>query len=670
MRWSAWLLLGMLAIGAMVLLLCRDEDLRGPRGRETEVARPDEAHGPRLVGAPAMPERDDSRPAATATLEPGDLRLRGRVLAADGRPVAGAHVDAALEEGAARLPLARYTSSATGSYELDLRFLADLTQPRRASSTCTVRAWHANHGHAQLALPTVLSRDSLIRDLTLMGERMLIGHVTGPDGAPVPGARLNLLAEAPDSRPYLAGTSDSDGRFALPVLKPDPTRRQLWAWAPQVGGALVELPPGPGPADVGEVRLVPVAPIRGQVLLADNTPAPHVLVSARICEAALLGNDVPGGPCGYSDFEATVITDERGAFAVQVPPQSQVALSADGTHVVEAIAPQSDVILRIEHVLVHVSINDDSGERLNNVGLVVSRFSSEETALFDALRALRVDLWSAAPGKLRTDVWSSGGTFFLSEAPGTRLWLLAETEGCLPAAQGLVVPSDAARVDVTLTLRAPQATGRVRLTCVLPDGRTAPAARVHLRSPSGGTLFQGVVELPDGLPPLAAGEWILEATPTTPGEAPRRVEPEAWALVAQRRVTVPADGVADLHLAHEAGGRLRLTLRPPAGETPPAGPDDAGFWSGPRARVLAIPSGEATALEFVHSEHEDGRARGWGSVVPLGRSARAATLLAPGPYRLEVAARGSGWKDLLVAAEVTIHPGRFSDLELDLPAAK
>lgn len=670
MRRSALLLLGMLAIGAMALLMCRDEDLQGPHGKQTEDAGPDEAHGPRLVGAPAMPERDDSRPVASATLEPGDLHLRGRVLAADGRPVAGAHVDAALEEGAARLPLARCTSNAAGRYELDLRFLADLTQPRRASSTCTVRAWHAEHGHAQLALPTVRSHDGLTSDLTLLGERMLLGHVTGPDGAPVPGARLNLLAEAPDSRPYLAGTSDSDGRFALPILKPDPPRRHLWAWAPHVGGALVELPPGPGPADVGEVRLVPLAPIRGQVLLADNTPAPHVLVSARICEAALLGDDVPGGPCGYSDFEATVIADERGGFQVQVPPQSQVELTAEGTQVVEAIAPQSDIILRIQQVLVQVNINDDSGERLRNVGLAVSRFSSEERALFDALRAQRVALWSVAPGQVRTDAWSGGGTFFLSETPGTCLWLLAETEGCIPDAQGLVVPSDAARVAVTLTLRAPRTAGRVRLTCVLPDGRSAPAARVHLRSPGGGTLFRGVVELPEGLPLVAVGQWILEATPTTPGDAARRVEPDAWALSAGCPVTVSAEGVTDLRLAHEAGGRLRLTLRPPSGPTPPTGPDDAGFWSGPRARVLAIPSGEATGLEFVHSEHEDGRARGWGSVVPLGRPARAATLLAPGHYRLEVAARGSGWKDPLVAAEVTIHPGRFSDLELDLPAAK
>lgn len=122
---------------------------------------------------------------------------------------------------------------------------------------------------------------------------------------------------------------------------------------------------------------------------------------------------------------------------------------------------------------------------------------------------------------------------------------------------------------------------------------------------------------------------------------PRQVEPASWALPATTRVQVRADVVTEVELRHQLAGRVRLLLRPPAGAPAPPGPDDES-WNGPAVRVVNTETQQSTRLDLVYCEDEPGHASSGGSVAPVGTPSRSATLLIPGHYRIEVAARGSG----------------------------
>ena len=115
------------------------------------------------------------------------------------------------------------------------------------------------------------------------------GRVLGPDGQPIPGAKLyRTPATGYLMKPYPApesATTGADGGFAFtvpPAEYPDQTTR-VTAAAPGYGLGWVEVPPD-GPKDDLTLRLVPDdVPIAGRIIDLEGKPIPAR--ASRFCKS-------------------------------------------------------------------------------------------------------------------------------------------------------------------------------------------------------------------------------------------------------------------------------------------------------------------------------------------------------------------------------------------------
>jgi protocatechuate 3,4-dioxygenase beta subunit len=152
------------------------------------------------------------------------VAVRGRVLSPDGQAVSGARVEV-VREGLARGPGARFRRRSTGTETDDLgRFELRDVEPGTVRLAAEADAWlRVEIGAVELAP----GRDLEDFEITLRAGGRVEGRVIGPDGRPLPHARV--VVEQSAAAPSRDTTTDSNGDYALEAVEPG--RRLLTATA-------------------------------------------------------------------------------------------------------------------------------------------------------------------------------------------------------------------------------------------------------------------------------------------------------------------------------------------------------------------------------------------------------------------------------------------------------
>lgn len=241
----------------------------------------------------------DEEPFVKLVVDRGAV-VTGRIFTARGKPAAGAGV---FIEGNVRA-----VTGADGAFRLEG------VEPGRRS----LEASHAELGRAARRID--VAPDGTRQDLTLDGQglRKIRGRVLGPDGAPVPAARVWLTCPDCGDSVWSAG----DGSFTLTEdehgRKPKEIHSQREGFVP----ARVPLPPGNEPVEGLEIRLEKGAVLTGRVLDAEPRHRPSLPERFR---EQMLQISVSARPVGG---------DWQRAF-----------VEADGTYRFESLAPgEWDVI--------------------------------------------------------------------------------------------------------------------------------------------------------------------------------------------------------------------------------------------------------------------------------------------------------------------------------------
>ncbi len=252
---------------------------------------------------------------------PAAASLRGKVLL-DGRPVAGATIAAVPQEeplDAARreargepepAALATVATSATGEFELRV------AAPEGRDVLFRVRVSAA--GAIPVELPE--SRDAAeaedLGDLALRKAEPLAGRVRGPDGAPVAGALVRLVAHGRTNGPAVLTvrpqetTTGADGQFRFDTAAEE--LNELVVRAAGFAPARVRsAKPGALPR---VISLEPGLPLSGVVRRKDGRPAAQALVRWESDDAE----------------SRWVETGEDGGFRLADLPKRRGAVVADG----------------------------------------------------------------------------------------------------------------------------------------------------------------------------------------------------------------------------------------------------------------------------------------------------------------------------------------------------
>lgn len=307
--------LSVLALGAAVALVrlqCADVPEAPPT---TTDARSES----RPLPGPGVPSPPPS----------GALSVRGRVVDAKGRPVAGVQVSATQTlpgESLSRLPCGEdspqlpLTSSYCGApAELLQEFIAQERggAPVLAQATTgadgtflldalpegAVALWALGASGSTLEPDVATGREDV--ELVLEEGLRFEGRVVAESGAPIPGAKVTLFHQG-HSR-YFPTSTGADGRFTSGSL-------------PEGNYGLVASSPGLMPAYVPDVRLEDLEAVilhkprrlTGRVLLTDGTPAPGAEVRMQASEQVVV-TDAEGrfslGALAPGDYE---VLAERG----------------------------------------------------------------------------------------------------------------------------------------------------------------------------------------------------------------------------------------------------------------------------------------------------------------------------------------------------------------------
>jgi RNA polymerase sigma factor (sigma-70 family) len=300
------------------------------------------------------------------------------------------------------------------------------------------------------------------------GKRMAVGgFVVGPDGKPVPGARVAVMAAQrprPGERGMPAalitqqlgqGRADGQGRFRLWVPQTTAEHYRLTALASAPGYALSSHMADPATVTASEHTL-PLQLIRGQavrVRLIDQDGQPARRVRVHVLGMA---RDGPPGvlvlyyqpPVPLPGWPGPVTTDDDGQFTLRdIGPQTQVHLQVrDERFAVQWLSfrtgkqqqPQPVVLsLSPARILEGRLTAEDTGQPLANVALVVE---------------------TGAPGALRGYVegrTDRDGRYRVRPFPGKRLTVWAHPPHEMPylaLSQGLEWPAGAARQRADLSL--------------------------------------------------------------------------------------------------------------------------------------------------------------------------------------------------------------------------
>ncbi len=373
-------------------------------------------------------------------------------------------------------------------------------------------------GYAQQRRPVPAEGEVEFR--LVRGDRV-VGRVVGTDGAPVPGARLEVRGRAPavgggeeqGEEEFRQGVADEAGRFAFEDLRRDLDLR-VSVEAPGHAGVTREVPraePGPGVVDLGDLVLPRGRRVSGTVLDSEGRPVTEHEVSLR---------DV-----GYRN------PDERGRFRF-----TDVAPGEHGIWVV-----RRDAFPLLEEKVVVPEDRDLEGVvlRLPAFGRLTVRVTDHQGGPLPGVRVYAT--WEAKDsqdGQGDTDWVETGADgrahFRNLKAAVMDVWSQTEKPGgrefLLPAYANDVRP-----VGQEITLVMEEGV-EIAGTLLEADGKPAPRVWVHAKGPSRNEEGWGAETSADG-----TFRIVVPAAFTFDLEALRKDTKDAVTHRAERRrVTGPA----------------------------------------------------------------------------------------------------------------------------------
>jgi RNA polymerase sigma factor (sigma-70 family) len=376
---------------------------------------------PARASAPTGPAQTATRPVQAPSALQTPL-LRGRVLDAQGSPVAGAQVELASGElrtfSVLDLTLDRAgevqattTTDSEGAFSFPLR----PGQPGDLTATLGLLGARSTNHHAGQSV-----------DLVLRAPRVVRGRITRA-GEPVAGAEVRATCGSPAPFDVRVTSSDSEGRYEIEVPWRDPVRVGAYH-AEGFGYRFVELGFGPDGTATWDLPLDPGVELFGRVTDA-TTGAP-------IAGATVGENWV---------FQRCVTTDEQGNYRLhgaasrgyfaraagygEAPPSAPMQASVGGVRLDFALAPGHEVVGRVV---------DEYGTPVGNAYVAAVAFGNH--------------------GDWRSTRADPDGRYRLTDLNGTPHALLVGKGGFatqvhdLPASTTSAVHTELP----TLTLRAPQ----------------------------------------------------------------------------------------------------------------------------------------------------------------------------------------------------------------------
>lgn len=281
-------------------------------------------HAPLALARSFLTQRGRAFVEQRFELEPLASRIRGRVLRADGAPVANAEVEAVAEPGGPDAHRASATSDAAGNFEL-----APLAQRPYA-----LRARAPDLFPAERVVAPPGAEDV---ELRLLGAAAVSGRVSLASGGAPTAFRVEALwAPGPGVPRGVAAiaAARAGGAFELDGLEPGRYfLRATAVGAARLVGAPFELAPGERKSGV-ELSLPAGGTIRGRALDSSGAPlsgAAAVLLTADFDPARPLASAL------FPEQDAAAVTDAAGDYAL--------AHVAAGTYSVELDHPRGGPVL-------------------------------------------------------------------------------------------------------------------------------------------------------------------------------------------------------------------------------------------------------------------------------------------------------------------------------------
>lgn len=483
-------------------------------------------YAPLTVPGLSVPQGKGETDLGTVMLAPG-VALEGFVVDAQGRPVEGAEVRVQEAGSTDRFAIIRDAEpgppdALTG---LDGSFTVE---DRRASETVDVTA--SREGYVPGKAPGVqVPAEQPVR-LVLQPASAVLGRVVGPDGKPIPQARVIVEEMAASNSPGLRITSflqtrreitDQDGSFRIGGVAPGPIQIRALARGWQSAElANLEVPAGRDLKGV-EIVLQPGARIEGQVLSPARRPVPGARVSLLQPRS---GGVRPRAQVGG-------MTDGEGRYLLEgVPPGAHSVAVEHGSYQ----RTVRDLDVRMGDNTLDITLeggNQVSGRVVDESGAPVANV---RIALLEGVRFANPPEGMSGPD----------GAFEISGVPDGTYRILADKEGY--ATRHDREPVTVAGASVTgLELRLSRGGSIVGQLSGLGLAELA-RVRVWARSEMspGRVTPEGTYRI-DNLEP---GDWLVIArVPGTP-------------LQTQGRVTLEP-GAAEARLDLEFGGGLTLSGR-------------------------------------------------------------------------------------------------------------
>jgi protocatechuate 3,4-dioxygenase beta subunit len=426
----------------------------------------------------------------TLTIDAPESEAAGRVLAADGSPVAGAEVVATGRN------VRRVVTDADGRFRIPL-------------DGGEGQLWAQAPGFAMDLVERVTAGEEV--EIRLDRSKPLgtvSGHVTDPSGRAVAGVavHLSMSAEGGDNYWTLStAVSDADGRYSLPGV-------QVGAWAVfALGGGWISQgfvsPPGDGrnpflvtvaagTEATHDLVVVPGARIAGHVVSASGTPVGGAVVNAD-GYTPREADDRRFDPAAYAGREHSVATGADGSFSIDsLVPGVAYGLTADAAGsptgevdgVVASAGDGGDVEIRLvpSRSLDVTVVDARTGRPLPGARVEVRWSGRQEGSGRSPSGSSYAERATDGSGRVRVDGLGEGALSASAAADGyADTNRTTDVEGSEARADGLAVT---VRLDP-----GSRVAGRV----VMPDGSPAAGATVRLHRRNEGSGGEGSSERAD-----------------------------------------------------------------------------------------------------------------------------------------------------------------------------
>jgi hypothetical protein len=410
------------------------------------------------------------------------LEFYGEVLIEDGLVVEGAKVELDIHnqwerrrEGSVKnttyVPI-EYPEQITG---VDGQFLVEVPE-----GDYQVNASHSEYGKAYLWKASAAKSPHLLR--LKVAEKdptsRIVGRVHGPDGKPIPGAKIVFAPDGPKT------DADENGEFVLDGAKKHwAVEAELFAWAPGMTPAAVQL--GELTELVGPIRidLQPGAVIAGKVVNAEGQGVRGMQLRILGLRELQVGNT--SAPTVLSTFGAgldRMNSASDGSFRFDALPIGQYTLVAGD----QAFDPRASAVVTTGQEDVELVIGQVTAPGANISGSVV-RGGDGAPLVKVKIEANRVQRTGSgwAAGSVRSVMTNENGEYLFSDLIPGEYYFEAILEGY---ARGKTLPVvekiGEKRIDFTLYQER-----TVRITVFDQAGDPVQGASVTIRDQSGQALM-------------------------------------------------------------------------------------------------------------------------------------------------------------------------------------